>query len=117
MTRTLSPYQLNPFLLELNPLRRVLEQVFDPAVLCRQDCDPRLFVAATNVRSGKPRVFSRQEVSVDALLASACLLLSRFLLGSPLGWGCLALGATFMLAGLWWIEAIARDVDGPAGVG
>ena len=34
-----------------------------------------------------------------------------FLLGSPVGWGCLALGAGFGLAGLWWIEAIAGDVD------
>jgi tight adherence protein B len=35
-----------------------------------------------------------------------------FLLGSPVGWGCLALGVTFGLTGMWWIEAIARDADG-----
>jgi tight adherence protein B len=36
-----------------------------------------------------------------------------FLLGSPLGWACLALGMAFGIAGLWWIEAIARAVEEP----
>lgn len=36
-----------------------------------------------------------------------------FLLGHPVGLGCLALGLTFALAGLAWIEALAREVDRP----
>jgi tight adherence protein B len=36
-----------------------------------------------------------------------------FLLGTPVGWGCLALGLAFGLLGLWWIEAIADAVDRP----
>lgn len=34
-----------------------------------------------------------------------------FLLRTPAGWLCLATGLAFGLAGLWWIEALARDVD------
>ena len=70
MSRVFSPYQLNP--LNVNPLREVLEEVVDLDLLhgCR---DLRLFVSATNVRTGKIRVFPTEEITIDALLASACL--------------------------------------------
>ena len=73
VTRAFSPYQLDPFSLNMNPLRKVLEAVLDLSVLCAHPEAPRLFVTATNVRTGKPRVFARHEVTEDALLASACL--------------------------------------------
>jgi tight adherence protein B len=34
-----------------------------------------------------------------------------FLLSTPVGWTCLGAGLAFGLAGLWWIEALARAVD------
>ena len=70
MTRVWSPYQLNP--LNLNPLRSVLEASVDFERL--RSC-PRthLFLTATNVRSGKVRVFNTAEMSADVVLASACL--------------------------------------------
>lgn len=70
LSRFFSPYELNP--LNLNPLRDVLEESLDVGRM--QSCSTmRLFVTATNVHTGQPRVFSCDEVSVDALLASACL--------------------------------------------
>ena len=72
LTRVMSPYQLNPTPYEFNPLRQVLEEEIDPAVL-RNGRGPKLFISATSVRTGKPRVFARDEVTVDTLLASACL--------------------------------------------
>ena len=70
VTRALSPYQLNP--LNFNPLREVLEDVvrFKELKACK---DMRVFVCATNVRTGKPKVFHNYEVTADAVLASACL--------------------------------------------
>ena len=70
MTRLFSPYQLNPG--NYNPLRRVLEDTIDFERL--RDCRAvRLFLSATNVRTGKVRIFQNHEMSVEAVLASACL--------------------------------------------
>lgn len=54
-----------------NPLEPVVRQ-FDFARVCAAQ-GPRLFVSATNVRTGKIRVFAGEEITPDALLASACL--------------------------------------------
>jgi NTE family protein len=66
----LSPYQLNP--LGVHPLRPVLERLIDFERL-RTTEPPRLFIAATNVATGRARIFRNPELSVDAVLASACL--------------------------------------------
>ncbi|MBV1799900.1 patatin-like phospholipase family protein [Siccirubricoccus sp. G192] len=65
-----SPYQTNP--LNLQPLRDILAGQIDIEAV--RACEAiRLFVTATNVRTGRPRVFGRDDISLDALLASACL--------------------------------------------
>ncbi len=70
ISRVMSPYLLNP--LGHNPLRDVLDEVID--LDCLHHCvGPKLFVTATNVRTGKIRVFENPEISIDALLASACV--------------------------------------------
>ena len=70
MVQMFSPYQLNP--LDLNPLRDLLVRFVDFKRL-REDDAPRLFIAATNVETGEPRIFSNSEISPEVLLASACL--------------------------------------------
>lgn len=71
MTRLMSPYQFNP--LNLNPLRDVLEQSIDFEVLRSSKCSLKVNICATNVRTGKVKVFDNSTLSIDALLASACL--------------------------------------------
>ena len=71
VTRMLSPYQFNPA--NYNPLRDVVEQSIDFSVLQRPDCPVKLFLSATNVRTGKVKIFAGKEISVDAVMASACL--------------------------------------------
>lgn len=68
--RSLSPHQFNP--LNLNPLRDILaaEVDFDRV---RASDKVRLFVSATNVRTGRLKEFRRPELSLEAVMASACL--------------------------------------------
>jgi len=70
LSRVASPYQLNP--LNRNPLRDLLSDLIDFDRL-RQTHGVNLFICATNVLTGKIRVFNLPEVSVDVLCASACL--------------------------------------------
>jgi len=71
VTRLFSPYQFNP--LNHNPVRDVLIASIDFEVLRKSDCTIKLFLSATNVRTGKVKIFENEEVSVDSVLASACL--------------------------------------------
>jgi NTE family protein len=70
MSRFLSPYQLNPF--NHNPLRELIRQAIDFERL-RQCSAIKLFLSATNVRTGKIKVFTDREITADCVLASACL--------------------------------------------
>jgi NTE family protein len=69
MTRMFSPYELNP--LNAHPLRKILAETVDFA--CLAEAPVRLFITATNVRTGTGRVFRNAEITPDVLLASACL--------------------------------------------
>jgi NTE family protein len=68
--RVLSPYEFNP--LNVNPLRDVLARHVDFEAL-RKACPIRLYLCATNVETGKIRIFTGEEMSIEAVLASACL--------------------------------------------
>lgn len=70
ITRVLSPYQFNP--VNYHPLRPIVEELLDIDAVCSA-AGPALFISATNVRDGKPRVFRGEEITPDAILASACL--------------------------------------------
>ena len=69
LSRIFSPYDYGPFY--VNPLGPVLREL--PYPNFANDRGPELFVTATNVRSGRIRVFTRHAVTTEAVLASACL--------------------------------------------
>jgi NTE family protein len=69
MARLFSPYDLSPG--GANPLRNILAESVDFDRLAQASI--KLFVTATNVRTGRGRVFRNSEITPDVLLASACL--------------------------------------------
>jgi len=70
MTRVASPYDLNP--LNINPLRDVVDELVDFERV-RGCTELGVFISATNVETGKVRVFNRGELTADHVMASACL--------------------------------------------
>jgi NTE family protein len=70
VVRTMSPYQFNPF--NVNPLREALAAEVDFERL-REQSTIKLLLAATRVRDGKLRILTNAELTIDAVLASACL--------------------------------------------
>jgi NTE family protein len=69
MSRLLSPYDLNPK--GYNPLHAILAELVDFEGLAQSPI--KLFITATNVRTGRGRVFKNNAITPDVLLASACL--------------------------------------------
>jgi len=70
LTHYFTPQEINP--LGLNPLREIAAALFDFERL-RREAPFRLFIAATRVRDGALVVFDDSRLSLDTLLASACL--------------------------------------------
>ncbi len=70
LSRYFSPYDANP--LNINPLKDLIERFVDFDKLRASD-DLKLFISATNVQTGRVRIFSREKITAEAVMASACL--------------------------------------------
>lgn len=70
ISRIFSPYTLNPF--NFNILRLILSERIDFEKV-RNNNIIKLFLCATNVETGKLKIFENNEISVEAVLASSCL--------------------------------------------
>lgn len=70
LNRIASPYAINP--LQINPLRDLVAGFVDFRKV--QDCtDMPIYISATNVETGRARIFTREEITLDVVMASACL--------------------------------------------
>lgn len=70
LSEHLSPYLLNP--LNLNPLRDILDEQIDFERFAHPH-PTKVFISATQVRTGRIRIFEGETITRDAVLASACL--------------------------------------------
>lgn len=70
MSRWMSPYQSNP--LDINPLRRLLDSEIDFEAVGRLH-QPKVFISATQVRTGRAEIFKGAGLTLQALMASTCL--------------------------------------------
>ena len=69
MSRIVSPYEMNP--LNLNPLRDIVERLIDFDRV--RTSEIKLFLSATNVETGRTKVFRNADLTPDHVMASACL--------------------------------------------
>jgi NTE family protein len=69
MSRLYSPYDLNPA--GINPLARIIAEHIDFERLRKSEI--KVFITATNVRTGRPRIFRNADITAEVLLASAAL--------------------------------------------
>ncbi|HYS48843.1 MAG TPA: patatin-like phospholipase family protein [Xanthobacteraceae bacterium] len=70
LSQFLSPYDFNP--LNINPLKDLIEKFVDFDAV-RGCTTHRLFISATNVETGRLRVFGNDKITADVVMASACL--------------------------------------------
>jgi NTE family protein len=70
ISQFMSPYNFNPF--NYNPLRDILTELVDFEELHLYN-KKKLFICATNVKTNRARIFTNKDITVDAVLASACL--------------------------------------------
>lgn len=70
ISQVLSPYNFNPF--NYNPLKDILSNLIDFEELHKYN-KKKLFICATNVKTNRAKIFSNKEITVDTVMASACL--------------------------------------------
>ncbi len=70
LTQFLSPYNLNP--MNYNPLRDILNELVDFEDF-QHYRHKKIFICATNVKTNRAKIFTNKEITINAVLASACL--------------------------------------------